>query len=130
MPTSNDVINQQYIQRFTCKTCQTNFIDKYELMHHRKGEYPSNIGYNDFFFTNICRKSSNQVALCWFSHEQLLLSDHNEAINTPGVATSVFPLWNINFPSFSRHEPEFYVRTTAKNGDCDATAETPTAAPG
>ena len=29
-----------------------------------------------------------------------------------------------------RHEPEPYVRTTATNGDHDATAETPTTAPG
>ena len=28
MPTSNDVIKQQDIPRFTCKTCQNNFIEK------------------------------------------------------------------------------------------------------
>ena len=32
------------------------------------------------------------------------------------------------FSLTSRHEPEPYVRTTATNGDHDATAETPTAA--
>ena len=32
------------------------------------------------------------------------------------------------FSPTSRHEPEPYIRTTATNGDYDATAETPTAA--
>ena len=44
----------------------------------------------------------------------------------PGVATSVSPLWN-KISLTSRHEPEPYVRTTATNGDHDATTETPTA---
>ena len=33
---SNDILNQQDIQIFTCKTFQNNFIDKNELVHHRK----------------------------------------------------------------------------------------------
>ena len=37
------------------------------------------------------------------------------------------PLVEHNFPLNSRHEPDPYVRTTAKNGDHEATAETPTA---
>ena len=43
MPTSNDVINQQDAQRFTCKTCQNNFMDNNLLMHFRKREHQSNI---------------------------------------------------------------------------------------
>ena len=39
----------------------------------------------------------------------------------PGMATSVSPLWNTNFPAMSQ-------RTTATNGEKDATAESPTAA--
>ena len=86
MPTSNYVINRQNIQRFICKTCQYNFIDKNELMHHRKHEHPRNIEYK-YFLTNTCRRSSNQGALCCFRHDQLPLS-----------APNVSPLWNTNIP--------------------------------
>ena len=60
-------------------------------MHHRKREHTSNIVCK-YFLTNTCRRSSNQGALCWFRHDQHPLSA------TPGVATSVSPLWNTNFP--------------------------------
>ena len=81
MPTSKDKINQQDIQRFTCKTCQNYFIDKNYFMHHRKREHLSNMMCK-FFLSNTCRRSSNQGALCWFRHDELPLS-------APGVATSV-----------------------------------------
>ena len=40
------------------------------------------------------------------------------------------PLVEYKFSLTSRHEPEPYVRNTRKNDDHDATAETPTTAPG
>ena len=97
MRTSNDIINQQDIQRFTCKTCQKKFMEKNLLRHHRKHEHPSKIVCK-YFLTNTCRRSSNQGALCWFRHDQLPLSAPNVANAEPGVATSVSPFWNTNFP--------------------------------
>ena len=44
----------------------------------------------------------------------------------------LLPMWRLlvehRFLPTSRHEPEPYIRTTATNGDYDATSETPTAA--
>ena len=73
MRTKNDVINQRDIPTFICKTCQNNFIDKNELMHHRKHEHSINI-LCKYFLTSTCIRSSNQGALCWFRHDQLPLS--------------------------------------------------------
>ena len=91
-------------------------------MYHRKCEHPSNIVCK-YILTNTCRKSSNQGALSWFRRYQLPLSAPNVANAAPGVATSVSPVWNKKIPS-SQQEPEPYVRTTATNGDHDATAGT------
>ena len=76
---------------------QNNCIGKIELMNHRKLEHPSTIVCK-YFLTNTYRRSSNQGALCWFRHDQLPLSAPNVANAAPGVATSVSPLWNTNFP--------------------------------
>jgi hypothetical protein len=51
----------------------------------------------------------------------------NVANATLGVATSISPLWNTNFPLLSAMRKP-YIRTTATNCDYDATTETPTAA--
>ena len=82
MPTSNVLINQQDIPRFTCKTCQKNLAGKNKLMHHRKREHPINIVCK-YFLTNTCRRSSNQGALSWFRHYQLHLSAPNVGNATP-----------------------------------------------
>ena len=91
MPTRNYVINNQDIQSFTCKTWKNNFVDKNER------EHPRNIVCK-YFLKNTCRRIGNQRALCWFRYDQLPLSAPNVANAAPGVATSVSPLWNTNFP--------------------------------
>ena len=97
LPTSNDVLNQQDIERFTCKTCQNNFLDKNKFVHHRNCEHPSKIVCK-YFLTNTCRQSSNQEALCWFRHDQLPLCAPNVANAAQGVAISVSPLRNKKNP--------------------------------
>ena len=80
---------------FICKTCQNNFIYKNELMLVRN---VSNI-VSKYFLKNTCRRSTLvQRVLCWFWYYQLPLSAPNVANAAPGVATSVSPLWNANFP--------------------------------
>ena len=97
MPTSNDVINQQDAQRFTCKTCQNNFMDNNLLIHYRICEHKSNIVLK-YFLTTTCRRSSNQGALCWFRHDQLPLSAPKVANAkqewhhlSPPCVTQIFP---------------------------------------
>ena len=99
MPTSNDVLIQQDIQRYTCKTCQNNYIDKNEFVQHRKREHPSNIVVK-YFLTNTCRRSSNQGALSCFRHDQLPLCVPNVAKAAQGVAKSVAIWWNKKIPLF------------------------------
>ena len=127
MPTSNDVINQQNIQSFTCKTCQNNFIDKNILMHNRKRESPINIVCK-YFLKKTRIRSNNQRALCWFRYDELSLSAPNVANNAPGVATSVSPLWNTNFPLLLGASQSLMSGLQQKNSDDYATAETPMAA--
>ena len=98
-------------------------------MHYRKCGHPRNI-VCQYFLTNTGRRSSNQGERCWFRHYQLpLLLQMWQMLHqlrqhhSPHKHKLCLTL---------RHEPEPYVRTTATNGDHDATAETPTAktAPG
>ena len=96
-------------------------------MNHRKGEHPSNIVCK-YFLTNTCRRSRNQGALFWLRYDQLTLPAPHVANAGPNVATSVCPFVEHKFSLIFRHEPEPYVRTTATNGNHDATAETSTGA--
>ena len=97
MRTKNDVINQRDMPTFICKTCQNNFIDKNELMHHRKHDHSINI-LCKYFLTSKCIRSSNQEHYVGSDMTNSLCLVHNVANATPGVATSVSPLWNTNFP--------------------------------
>ena len=111
MPTSNDVLHQQDIKRFTCKTCQNNFFGQNELVHHRKREHPSKIRCK-YFLTNTCRISSDQGALGGFRHDQLQMWQ------------MLHKVWKISRPLVERknspsscHVPDPYVRTTTTNCD-------------
>ena len=66
---------------------------------------------------------SIQAILCVNTFSQT----HEEKAATRCVNISL-PLVEHTFSLTSRHEPKPYVKTTATNGDHDATAETPTAA--
>ena len=89
-------------------------MDKHELIHHKKNMSISAI---------LCLNTFSQT------HSEEAATRENYVANaTPGVATSISPLWNTIFSLTSRHEPEPDVRTTATNCDYDATTETPTAA--
>jgi hypothetical protein len=82
MPTSNDVITKQDIQRFTCKTCQNNFIDKNELKHHKKRKHP-------MLCVNTCKTHAKEAA----TNENDVVSEMPNVANaTLGVATSISPL--------------------------------------
>ena len=124
MPTSNDVLHQQDIKRFTCKTCQNNFFGQNELVHHRKREHPSKIRCK-YFLTNTCRISSNQGALCGFRHDQLPLCAPNVANAAQGVKNQSPPCGPKKMSIFLPCARALCQDYTNKWW-LDATAETPT----
>ena len=84
-------------KKFNCKTCQQDFSDKNELMHHKKREHPSNI-MCQYFLSGNCRQSANQGAKCWYRHNLLPITAQNvERVNIP-IPPHGRPSWNQNFP--------------------------------
>ena len=95
VPSEGPII--QTLKRLTCNTCQNDFSDKNELMHHKKREHPSNIICKHFLDGN-CRRSANNGAMCWYRHDQLPMTAPNVnrsnlIIPAPGTTS-----WNMNFP--------------------------------
>ena len=86
-------------RRFNCTTCQNDFSDKNELMHHKKREHPNNIICKHFLSGN-CRRSANQGALCWYRHDQLPISAQSVVTNPLFLPPPGSPTWNMDFPQY------------------------------
>ena len=86
-------------KQLTCTTCQNEFSDKNELMHHKKREHPNNI-ICKYFLNGNCRRSANNGALCWFRHDQLPTSAPSVVRNPLHLPPPGSPSWNMDFPQY------------------------------
>ena len=86
-------------KRLICTTCQNEFSDRNELIHHKKREHPSNI-ICKYFLNGNCRRSANNGALCWFRHDQLPTSAPSVVRNPLNLPPPGSPSWNMDFPQY------------------------------
>ena len=83
----------------TCITCQNEFSDRNELMHHKKREHPNNI-ICKYFLNGNCRRSANNGALCLFRHDQLPTYAPSVVRNPLHLPPPGSPSWNMDFPQY------------------------------
>ena len=126
MPTSNDALNQEDIERCRAKHVRTTLLTKMKLCTIGNLSIQAILCVNTSSQTHVEKASTREHYIGADMTNSLCLLQMGRIV--PKVWQNQSPLVEQKNSLTSCHEPEPYVRATATNGDHDATAETQTPA--